>query len=214
MPPCGGHPKTARCGAWQRSFKSCPRVGGILWKAEHVALPTEFQVVPPCGGHLVVCVVIAIPRVSSRAPVWGASRRCADTVGAGKFQVVPPCGGHQYLCERNELCTTVSSRAPVWGASYAQSGGCVVRPGFKSCPRVGGIRFRCLRPWDQLSFKSCPRVGGIKELFKLCRSRSRFQVVPPCGGHPEYVFFTGDGEVVSSRAPVWGASPRPSPLCW
>ena len=99
VPPCGGHHIGSRergyrihvssrapvWGAskiwrpnWQRpsSFKSCPRVGGILG---------------PGGFHI-------LRLVSSRAPVWGASRlqRCQGMARA--FQVVPPCGGHQKVC--------------------------------------------------------------------------------------------------------------------
>ena len=73
VPPCGGHPGG---GAWSPTppgFKSCPRVGGI----------TE---------ALFICWQML---VSSRAPVWGASRE-----GGGL-----------------ELLSGVSSRAPVWGAS-------------------------------------------------------------------------------------------------
>ena len=80
----------------KRSFKSCPRVGGIvLWQA-HPQAQGEFQVVPPCGGHqklisrLQICVA-----VSSRAPVWGAS----------------------YVIPLSPITKKVSSRAPVWGAS-------------------------------------------------------------------------------------------------
>ena len=58
------------------------------------------------------------------------------------------------------------------------------RRGFKSCPRVGGIGDPAgfLDPFS--GFKSCPRVGGIV-FVKL--------------GKP-------DNRIVSSRAPVWGAS--------
>ena len=78
------------------SFKSCPRVGGILekqldamqkgevssrapvwgasWKNNWTPCKkVRFQVVPPCGGH----------------PTMG----CVSTT-TRKFQVVPPCGGH------------------------------------------------------------------------------------------------------------------------
>ena len=98
------------------------------------------------------------------------------------FQVVPPCGGHLLIL--------------IW----------------------------MLTIW---SFKSCPRVGGIKMKFKLSQLHKSFQVVPPCGGHlnmlPMWSMDTGFKScprvggifqrknlkmnwVVSSRAPVWGAS--------
>ena len=52
VPPCGGHP------VWVSSVGCC----------------LAFQVVPPCGGHpLLGNPCVACKRVSSRAPVWGAS---------------------------------------------------------------------------------------------------------------------------------------------
>ena len=77
-----------------------------------------FQVVPPCGGHpgyFPLC--IAAHEVSSRAPVWGASKK----------------EGEQRMLE------LVSSRAPVWGASQNKPFFFFADGGFKSCPRVGGI---------------------------------------------------------------------------
>ena len=143
-------------------FKSCPRVGGIhakrvffptdhvssrapVWGASGRRAPTGahhgFQVVPPCGGH---------------------HRALERSIIPSQFQVVPPCGGHQILIGKPMPLKMVSSRAPVWGASifavfrednmYVSSrapvwgasrnliGGGPACPGFKSCPRVGGIR--------------------------------------------------------------------------
>ena len=55
---------------------------------------------------------------------------------------------------------------------------------FKSCPRVGGIHLPGWMPKMAWRFKSCPRVGGIfKAPLSMCFAD------------------------VSSRAPVWGASP-------
>ena len=115
-----------------------------VWGASVFPVPVtasgEFQVVPPCGGHLVeeACGPL-IQEVSSRAPVWGASRATFSGYRKYEFQVVPPCGGHQkhniynmihivfqvvppcgghlgQSLERGFLIR-VSSRAPVWGAS-------------------------------------------------------------------------------------------------
>ena len=126
--------------ACRPSFKSCPRVGGIPDAFSHGFGMIMFQVVPPCGGHLVpirhlhscfefqvvppcgghpmrCCRSSASFRVSSRAPVWGASwdttyqrrahqrfKSCPRVGGiqynsgvltvCALFQVVPPCGGH------------------------------------------------------------------------------------------------------------------------
>ena len=78
----------------------------------------QFQVVPPCGGHL-DDEGGSVPdvRVSSRAPVWGASERLNY---GDEFQYVssraPVWGASR---ERGRLLAAllVSSRAPVWGAS-------------------------------------------------------------------------------------------------
>ena len=58
-------------------------------------------------------------KVSSRAPVWGASGIGSRNLARYKFQVVPPCGGHLGGIPE------VPPRLRL--------------PGFKSCPRVGGI---------------------------------------------------------------------------
>ena len=187
VPPCGGHPVKSIIAVTSCGFKSCPRVGGI-----------------PGGGG---------PHgpwpVSSRAPVWGASS----------------------YDQRQMRKVFVSSRAPVWGASRTLQFLPYDITCFKSCPRVGGIAYSCdIQPCSG-GFKSCPRVGGILQLrqrlskksqsFKSCprvggigfRTRadycfSAFQVVPPCGGHPAGAVHRRPTKIVSSRAPVWGASLR------
>ena len=97
---------------------------------------------------------------------------------------MPPCGGHPRRCRAQLWTQQVSSRAPVWGASGSNSLHDLLKNGFKSCPRVGGIvrgSRRC--QWPVAGFKSCPRVGGI-----VCHSGANA------------------ARSVSSRAPVWGAS--------
>ena len=79
------------------SFKSCPRVGGIHQQRYNGHSGKQFQVVPPCGGHL--------------------ERDSVSRIEIG-FQVVPPCGGHLGALGEAEG-VEVSSRAPVWGASKA-----------------------------------------------------------------------------------------------
>ena len=56
-------------------------------------------------------------KVSSRAPVWGASALYEEPREGDLFQVVPPCGGHRTGTPERVLNFAVSSRAPVWGAS-------------------------------------------------------------------------------------------------
>ncbi len=185
MPPCGGHHLPKHETRQSKSFKSCPRVGGIGRATFSGYRKYEFQVVPPCGGHLVTPGSrLQIKRVSSRAPVWGASgiirlrstclvsfKSCPRVGGIPPglslgiscgFQVVPPCGGHPIATSIFSQVSTVSSRAPVWGAS-----------------KIEGY--------------------GVEKIFM-------FQVVPPCGGHHDVAFDIPIQRDVSSRAPVWGAS--------
>ena len=59
----------------------------------------RFQVVPPCGGHLVIEAEFRLCiKVSSRAPVWGASlqnaRIRAEVVS---FKSCPRVGGILFL---------------------------------------------------------------------------------------------------------------------
>ena len=209
VPPCGGHPTP-----WRRSspttsgFKSCPRVGGI-------------QNVRSLRRRW---------RVSSRAPVWGASlRRYWSTVSEKMvFQVVPPCGGHlasYVLAFRDQQFQVV----PPCGGHPCPACGCLIpeefqvvppcgghpqgqqeghRPlqGFKSCPRVGGISCDSAEICNQSSFKSCPRVGGIRATLIAILVLSVSSRAPVWGAsQPDRSDFA-KAVVVSSRAPVWGAS--------
>ena len=162
-----------------------PPCGGHPFWAKGWPGRRPFQVVPPCGGHPDGFdeKKNGLP-VSSRAPVWGASLPKSSSVFGGG---------------------TVSSRAPVWGASNSWMLWSSKSIGFKSCPRVGGIRgmitvspamamFQVVPPCGghrvetgkgagERSFKSCPRVGGITSWYPFVFMIMRFQVVPPCGGH-------------------------------
>ena len=117
VPPCGGHPlrytvqdgngcfkACPRVGGirylfsrrrYLRSFKSCPRVGGIPPGAAFFGACRRFKSCPRVGGIVEPAEILTDQSVSSRAPVWGASR-IAFATGASMmpFQVVPPCGGH------------------------------------------------------------------------------------------------------------------------
>ena len=76
-------------------------------------------------------------KVSSRAPVWGASRPGSIWQSWATFQVVPPCGGHHE-------------------AALAQ----VLADGFKSCPRVGGIHDLLRLSFADCGFQVVPPCGG------------------------------------------------------
>ena len=181
-------------------------MGGILYpQAENIA-PVKVSSRAPVWGASFICLPRTVIRaVSSRAPVWGASEFLEGTTAAGKFQVVPPCGGHLEMAPNVIVRHLVSSRAPVWGASK-NNGIPSRRCGFKSCPRVGGIPAAYRRVQKMISFKSCPRVGGIPRPLRAYARELQFQVVPPCGGHPTEGKLASLLLSVSSRAPVWGAS--------
>ena len=141
---------SSRAPVWGASCAGCREVGRV-----------QFQVVPPCGGHL--AIVKHSASVSSRAPVWGASFGVGrDFFQVAMFQVVPPCGGHPMYQYRPLLSVSVSSRAPVWGASERNSEVLVV-PKVSSRAPVWGASGQRRTPYRQLfCFKSCPRVGGIR----------------------------------------------------
>ena len=143
---------------------------------------------------------------------------------------MPPCGGHLGDEPGPGLVYLVSSRAPVWGASMASTGTPRPKKCFKSCPRVGGIgdpkldmlvddEFQVVPPCGGhpitengfavlLSFKSCPRVGGIRFCQSGCRQVRCFKSCPRVGGI-SIRWEIRLSMCVSSRAPVWGASPIP-----
>ena len=77
--------------------------------------------------------------------------------------------------------------------------------GFKSCPRVGGILVGLYVEVIETCFKSCPRVGGILQVLGLGPCLMRFKSCPRVGGIPATTVTAGIN-LVSSRAPVWGAS--------
>ena len=196
---CGGC-----CGeGW--SFKSCPRVGGIPWEANRSRREGRFQVVPPCGGHR--------SYESSLYPLIS-------------FQVVPPCGGHLQSimsktnyrsfksCPRvggigGRCCfwpvCIVSSRAPVWGASTEPSRVGALGRVSSRAPVWGASRGLLHKP-PSYRFQVVPPCGGHQSAQKAKSRALRFQVVPPCGGHQKFPPRTTGAGIVSSRAPVWGAS--------
>mgnify|MGYP000137852126 CR=1 FL=1 len=75
VPPCGGHPVMVAGIGVAVSFQVVPPCGGHPSPSTSWSRSTSFQVVPPCGGHQGRSRPPAHgERVSSRAPVWGASR--------------------------------------------------------------------------------------------------------------------------------------------
>ena len=63
-------------------------------------------------------------------------------------------------------------------------------------------------------FQVVPPCGGHLPTVMTLLGKKLFQVVPPCGGHLSLGPFPEFINVVSSRAPVWGASPaRKSMSC-
>ena len=206
MPPCGGHPVLLREGIDPLAFQVVPPCGGHRGSCRPPPWVLPFQVVPPCGGHLVKAACLASgPGVSSRAPVWGASWPGWRPSGRPiSFKSCPRVGG-----------IITKDYHQLWGWRC-----------FKSCPRVGGIGSYWQQCISGVRFKSCPRVGGIAAFAPLWQTtevssrapvwgasavesgssvREKFQVVPPCGGHPRSRSASGS-RAVSSRAPVWGAS--------
>ena len=205
VPPCGGHlagqyatggQVSSRAPVWGASdgqsakaaamagFKSCPRVGGILATAPVCHNGVSFKSCPRVGGIWPRMSCPCQELVSSRAPVWGASLQAgpqnqvilvssrAPVWGAScsaivntplllLFQVVPPCGGHQHTEEKK-----------------------VHRHSFKSCPRVGGIRFEDTKGSRNQEVSSRAPVWGASTTRKYLNPYKLFQVVPPCGGHP------------------------------
>ena len=164
-----------------------PPCGGHPASASSAGCSLVFQVVPPCGGPLI-----------STDSFYDATT----------FQVVPPCGGHPDGSQGENPPEEVSSRAPVWGASIICDGS--IRSGkFQVVPPCGGHLASGATSYTQAGFKSCPRVGGIVGKGRgPCLPHVCFKSCPRVGGIP--ISIEVDGRViVSSRAPVWGASGVP-----
>ena len=94
----------------------------------------------------------------------------------------------------------------MWGASHCESGGIRPTQRFKSCPRVGGLIKQDPRTTDQHEFQVGPPCGGHPATGLKSTWPAEFQVVPPCGGHQRKLSMAIIRILVSSRAPVWGAS--------
>ena len=115
-------------------------VWGASPRATVINVETQFQVVPPCGGHLSNIFTTAGARGFKSCPrVGGIFFVLCITLLLAKFQVVPPCGGHPCQGGPSRISNPVSSRAPVWGASQVLQFVVDHATRFKSCPRVGGI---------------------------------------------------------------------------
>ena len=143
------------------------------------------------------------PCVSSRAPVWGASRDLNPCSTSLKFQVVPPCGGHHPYCRKVQAGKRFQV-VPPCGGHPAQDKYNQLKAGFKSCPRVGGILDGSDEKLDELvssrapvwgaslrflhnvfcrnGFKSCPRVGGISPAMNVSGVYLGFKSCPRVGG--------------------------------
>ena len=251
VPPCGGHLPSRNLPDGRLRFKSCPRVGGIAAHRFPKMLCRSFKSCPRVGGILAfVFVIRRCSLVSSRAPVWGASRGSLRRSTGCRFQVVPPCGGHHLPAPCVPLLGHVSSRAPVWGASFyagkiyhrchVSSRAPVWGASLQPTPTASGPQVSSRAPvWGasndsghnffHFKFQVVPPCGGHLKVCKhmrhlLCRFQVvppcgghpmswvdkiiavQFQVVPPCGGHLKTPLSLAEVQIVSSRAPVWGAS--------
>ena len=147
-----------------------------------------------------------LSRVSSRAPVWGASPIGQSVRGmqAG-FKSCPRVGGILLSLLRFPKWLSFKSCPRVGGISSIQKS-LQLPQSFKSCPRVGGIANFWRFLWFTFSFQVVPPCGGHHLQYRLKTPTLQFQVVPPCGGHRSRVFADEGKSRVSSRAPVWGAS--------
>ena len=165
-------------------FQVVPPCGGHHKGLALAFISSEFQVVPPCGGHLQIPPFAAIQeKVSSRAPVWGASSELRKLIPVCFVSSRAPVWGASGGLALGGSTANVSSRAPVWGASW---------------------------PFDMVifdeRFQVVPPCGGHLASSVSQGATSMFQVVPPCGGHPHVRKCFASNDIVSSRAPVWGAS--------
>ena len=205
MPPCGGHRRLTGSLAFLQAFQVVPPCGGHQGFFHPAWCPCSFKSCPRVGGILCAGGQHKISAVSSRAPVWGASYVMDTFLYAPCFKSCPRVGGIIALrgqqtcvfgfksCPRVggilvsiSVCipdVMVSSRAPVWGASRQNRGHQHRRASFKSCPRVGGIRRRGRRLPHTAQFQVVPPCGGLPDCGTGRRRDLQFQVVPPCGGH-------------------------------
>ena len=166
-------------------FKSCPRVGGIAGDTGVRCRSNGFKSCPRVGGIILdSCRGRGRKSVSSRAPVWGASRpECIIASTCQCFKSCPRVGGIEGANWLGEI-EHVSSRAPVWGASLRIIFFPVFAKKVSSRAPVWGASWprQLQSPTAEVSSRA---PGWGASLPGFC-----------CLWYPQ----------VSSRAPVWGAS--------
>ena len=139
VPPCGGHQIQLLEPEILPSFKSCPRVGGIDSSLNFIFQRGGFKSCPRVGGIQYYAIISNMHKVSSRAPVWGASRKNRHRYTSINVSSRAPVWGASCCPSSRPSIQAVSSRAPGWGASFYHIDSLQTLPCFKSCPRVGGI---------------------------------------------------------------------------
>ena len=162
MPPCGGHLKVDPETGAIIGFKSCPRVGGIAYHNQHKAKQEGFKSCPRVGGIGIRGLFCAGGRSFKSCPRVGGIRRGKHR-GAlvGKVSSRAPVWGASPTSPPSRFSRSVSSRAPVWGASCNAASISIGIFSFQVVPPCGGHLKVAFPECSLKGFKSCPRVGGI-----------------------------------------------------
>jgi len=193
-------------------FNPRSRAGSDMMRWCRLCRMEMFQPTLPCGERQLETGCLMGQRVSTHAPVRGATRPAHCVRCGSRFQPTLPCGERREpggrppgLCRFNPRSRagsdpgplptgsgpTVSTHAPVRGATTA-----VVR----STPMAR--EFQPTLP--------CGERPGVEASLSTA---VMFQPTLPCGERPKYRGVLQPGFGVSTHAPVRGATPRADP-CW
>ena len=208
VPPCGGHPGHITGLGLSSLVSSRAPVWGASATGWTGNGTQKFQVVPPCGGHLFFVRRFAQHRMFQVVPPCGGHHpAAAPSLPGSGFKSCPRVGGIKAVKSQLAAVHLVSSRAPVWGASSPQLK-CLPAYQFQVVPPCGGHHSPA-RPTDlRLRFQVVPPCGGHRGSGAVVRSCACFKSCPRVGGIRYYRDFYLLSGIVSSRAPVWGASGR------
>ena len=138
------------------------------------------------------------PRVGGDGAVVG------DFAQVSMFRSAPPRGGRRVLLLGDQRAADVSIRAPAWGATCSASPR-QTQCAFRSAPPRGGRRRSSAAAGIWRCFDPRPRVGGDFRPAHL-EAGELVSIRAPAWGATTEVGFQRHFDRVSIRAPAWGAT--------
>ena len=168
---------------------------------------TPFQSAPPRGGRQDPASIVGFKIGFQSAPPRGGRHHPPGQWSAAlSFQSAPPRGGRRGGGCFFRRSRRVSIRAPAWGATAMPMHQSDPGPVSIRAPAWGATPGFVFHFDFQFCFNPRPRVGGDVSTKPTNSGRNGFQSAPPRGGRQPYGVCANQRDVVSIRAPAWGAT--------